>query len=563
MSENYQTERNFILRLKQNTNIITSGLKDAKIALKTQMRTLEDKGQLIVCFYKGSEQDETIRVIGGITGSETLFVNDYEVTKDLTDAILALKDGVSTDFDTLKKIEDYINSLDFESDAVEGQYISEFKEENGQITELKRVNLSDSPINGYNKGTRPDDLDIKPTDDFKTAFKKLEHHIDKNKEDIDDTIDSLDYTYNRGTKKRIKSIKEIDGLISIVEEAIPDFNYERGDKKIIKTITQEDGLIAVTEEELKAETVTTPDITGTTTTIAVNGGTVKDQIADIAKTIKTNENNAEHYKIVEATDTEKANLGDNIYTAYKLMCWSNGAAETTATQKGEWIKIEKDQHLKDVKLETVADKNEQYLVFTYIIADGTEKEVKLDIKSILFDYEYEYPIYVDATDGKIKLNYKNGLKLNGNHLMTFIDSSSEKDGKSTPENFLEVVENGGIKIKGVKDEITRQINELDATVSSGSTSGTVTSGHISISITETDGKLTSTTLSETNIASKSDLDDEITARKAVDGQSGQTYTANNSTNYIKTATSLNDADIKLDNAIKAINDWDVIDGGSF
>ena len=50
-------------------------------------------------------------------------------------------------------------------------------------------------------------------------------------------------------------------------------------------------------------------------------------------------------------------------------------------------------------------------------------------------------------------------------------------------------------------------------------------------------------------ASSSDLDDEIAARKAVDGQSGQTYSANTGATYISGATSLNDADIKLSNAI--------------
>ena len=46
------------------------------------------------------------------------------------------------------------------------------------------------------------------------------------------------------------------------------------------------------------------------------------------------------------------------------------------------------------------------------------------------------------------------------------------------------------------------------------------------------------------------LDAEIAARKAVDGQTGQTYVANESANYIKSATSLNDADVKLDAQVK-------------
>lgn len=52
----------------------------------------------------------------------------------------------------------------------------------------------------------------------------------------------------------------------------------------------------------------------------------------------------------------------------------------------------------------------------------------------------------------------------------------------------------------------------------------------------------------------SGLTEEIAARKAVDGQSGQTYAANTSANYISGASSLNDADIKLDTQLKAEQD---------
>ena len=61
---------------------------------------------------------------------------------------------------------------------------------------------------------------------------------------------------------------------------------------------------------------------------------------------------------------------------------------------------------------------------------------------------------------------------------------------------------------------------------------------------------------------QSALDAEIAARKAVDGQNGQTYVANKNTNYISEATSLNDADIKLDSAIKVNADAiAVLNGG--
>ena len=65
-----------------------------------------------------------------------------------------------------------------------------------------------------------------------------------------------------------------------------------------------------------------------------------------------------------------------------------------------------------------------------------------------------------------------------------------------------------------------------------------------------DGSVTYT-VNLTDVASKAALDAEIAARKAVDGQTGDTYAANKSANYISGASSLNDADVKLDAALKA------------
>ena len=58
-------------------------------------------------------------------------------------------------------------------------------------------------------------------------------------------------------------------------------------------------------------------------------------------------------------------------------------------------------------------------------------------------------------------------------------------------------------------------------------------------------------------AEKTALDAEIAARKAVDGQNGDKYAANANVNYIGDATSLNDADIKLNDALASL-DTDVI-----
>lgn len=108
------------------------------------------------------------------------------------------------------------------------------------------------------------------------------------------------------------------------------------------------------------------------------------------------------------------------------------------------------------------------------------------------------------------------------------------------------------------DSINAALSKLENQVDAAKAAATTkvekdaNASHITLtSSTAADGSVTYT-IGENDIASKSDLDAEITARKAVDGQNGDTYAANSNTNYISGAISLNDADVKLDAAIKAL-----------
>ena len=87
------------------------------------------------------------------------------------------------------------------------------------------------------------------------------------------------------------------------------------------------------------------------------------------------------------------------------------------------------------------------------------------------------------------------------------------------------------------------IDALDSTVTSSTT-------NVGVTVVQTNGKLESVTLTQTDIASAAALSAETTARKAVEGQTNSTYTKNTTSSYISGATSMNDADVKLDSAIK-------------
>lgn len=107
----------------------------------------------------------------------------------------------------------------------------------------------------------------------------------------------------------------------------------------------------------------------------------------------------------------------------------------------------------------------------------------------------------------------------------------------------------------INTALSKLENAIDAAKAAATTKvveGTDTGNNLEISsaTSQTDGS-TTYTINLTDVASKTALDAEIAARKAVDGQSGDTYAANANANYISAATSLNDADVKLDAALKA------------
>lgn len=229
-----------------------------------------------------------------------------------------------------------------------------------------------------------------------------------------------------------------------------------------------------------ASDAATKEITASETTVAVAGENVAAQIADLAQTMKSIKDNASKYKLVQLTAAEVAELGDeNVKEAYKVVTYQGEETEQTVyTQVGDTVKIYKDSSLKSVELV------DQELVFTYILENGSESVVRVDVSKFLAESEFA-----------------DGLQVTNHIVSVKIDSNSEKDSQATPVDFLTVGAEG-VKISGIKDEIDRKIAALDATV--GST--TVETGkHIAVEIVEKDGVLTGVTVTEDDIASAADV----------------------------------------------------------
>jgi hypothetical protein len=173
-------------------------------------------------------------------------------------------------------------------------------------------------------------------------------------------------------------------------------------------------------------------------------------------------------------------------------------------------------------------KGNHYIAFMFSTSDGETTTYSWDI--------------LDATKIIDVYSAGNGLELSDDkHTFSVKKDTVSKDS----EEFLSISENG-VKVSGVHEAINTaaaasktEVKEKDGDAHIDVTSTTAADGH------------TIYTVASVDTASAKDLTDEIAARKAVDGQNGQTYAANATANYINAATSLNDADIKLDSALKA------------
>lgn len=342
-----------------------------------------------------------------------------------------------------------------------------------------------------------------------------------------------------------------------------------------------DGTLVKENNALKVGTVPAAQVsvaTGTGLTATNAQAAFKELKADIDKV----DNAAKSYTIVKVTE----NLGANVKEQYKLQQTVGGKNEPV----GEPINIYKDSSLKSVELV------DQKLVFTYILDNGKESVVNVDVSNFLAESEFANGLQVTNHVVSVKLDPSSesfltvgadGVKLAGvqDAINTAVNTAvenldvddtakdgeyvsqvSEADGKITVvrANVSDAVLNGYVKgekptstaidaTDDVKGALAKLEHQVDAAKAAATTKVVKdnTASHLTLeSSTATDGS-TTYTIGESDIASKAALDAEIAARKAVDGQTGDTYAANGGTTYISGAASLNDADVKLDAALKA------------
>lgn len=611
----------YSLQLLRNGQIFTS-YADAKNAILTS--TTQD-GVIKLARYTDSTaasgdskyQTSTVKTIFGIyadfaggTGW-TIYDSYYEIIKNLQDQIDTMTGGAGS---IAQQIEAALDQLDFS--GVTGNVVTGVEQTNGKVT-ATGANVGTLALTGYEEGTASGHVEA--TDSINDAFAKLQNQIDAANDAKDAAIAGLDYTDAAVAGEYVSQVTETDGVIAVTRVELPSAGPFAEAGKPIVAVSETKGAVSAATGTINAEFVNVADAGNnfSSTTVEATLAEIVDKYTAADQALKTeilggasasantlgkledliNEatSEAKSYTITAVTGSELTNLGANVNEAYKLV-------DEDGTKAGDYIKIYKDQTLKS------AEYSGQSLVLTYILSDGSESAVSIDMHDLIEETEFGSGVTWDATASKVRgvvdptsetflTVGADGFKLAG--VQAAIDAASgdvkskldELSGKTVTgvemtggTAAIAAGDNGTKKItintdgsqikatgyaKGtdasaiaatdsINTALAKLENQVDAAKAAATTKvveGADAGNNLEIvpTTSSTDGSVTYT-INLTDVASDSALTAEIAARKAVDGQNGDTYAANTSANYISAATSLNDADVKLDTALKAVAD---------
>lgn len=317
----------------------------------------------------------------------------------------------------------------------------------------------------------------------------------------DGKIAELDVTDAALENQYVSSVSETDGKITVSRTAIPIIGVTdtKEDGEFVTSIKLEGNIVKAERAQITSSQVSrvATDITGDTVEAAL--AEVKDS------------------SIVSLSSTTPSD-GTSVLKKYTL------------TQNGEKIgdiDIPKDLV---VTSGSVVKGTWSGNVFTEV-ESGKGTALKLVIAN------QTEPVYINTLDLVKDHVGGNGILISDtNEISINIADGNEGD-------FLKL-DAEGLKLVGVDAAIKKSATVVEK--ESGD-------AHITVSSrTETDGHVVYT-IGSVNIASADSITAETETRKAIEGQSGNTYTANTGATYISGATSLNDADVKLDEAIKNLS----------
>lgn len=318
----------------------------------------------------------------------------------------------------------------------------------------------------------------------------------------DEKIAELDVTDAAEENKYVSSVSETDGKITVSRTAIPIIGVTdtKENGKFVTSIKLEGNIVQAERAQITSSQVSrvATDITG---------DTVEKALAEVKGSSK-----------VTLSSTTPSDGTSSVLKEYTL--YQNG-------EKIGDIDIPKDLV---VTSGSVVKGTWSENVFTEV-ESGNGTALKLVIAN------QEAPVYINTLDLVKDHVGGNGISISDkNEISINIADGNEGD-------FLKL-DAEGLKLVGVDAAIKKSTTVVEK--KSGD-------AHITVeSRTETDGHVVYT-IGSADVASADSITAETATRKEIEGQSGNTYTANTGATYISGATSLNDADVKLDEAIKNLS----------
>ena len=493
-----------------------------------------------------------------ITKSGTHYLDSAATVEEEIDALDKALNGVQSQID----------GMDAASVADEDKIVSDVIQTDGKITASTK-NVTEVKLGGYVEGG-VDSGKVEAADTLGRALGKLQGQIN-----------GMDKAASAADGQVVTTISQADGKVSEVKAKVKDLQLG-GYEKTTATgaIEGTDTInVALSKLENKANAITISNDDKSINVTPGENGTV------------INVNIKSHERVIRKDDVE-----GGLYTDLNLVKISTGLPTTVkeryelhdsyGVKIGESIDIAKDSHIVSIRYITdSSDEHYQNLEYKYIDAEGNTQTAYVDMSSLVLEAEFKSG--VTATDGIVHgivdpqseafLSVgADGFKLSGvqdaidakvNGLDVadaaeagkYVSAVNETDGKvsMTRANVSDAVLNGYEKgtdatAVAAADSINAAISKLENQIDKAKAAATTKveknaqANHLTLtSSTAADGSVTYT-IGESDIASKAALDDEIAARKAIDGQAGQTYIANASANYINAVDSLNAADVQLD-----------------
>ena len=344
----------------------------------------------------------------------------------------------------------------------------------------------------------------KAVDDLKgnsSASTSGDTSVEGAKRYTDGKIAELDVTDAAVENQYVSSVSETDGKITVSRTAIPIIGVtdSKEDDKFVTSIKLKGNTVQAERAQITSSQVSrvATDITGVTVEAALKE--VKDSsIVTLSSTTPSDGTSSVLKKYTLTQNGEK--IGDIdipkdlVVTSGSVVkgTWSGNVFTESESGNGTALKL--------------------------VIANQTE------------------PVYINTLDLVKDHVGGNGILISDkNEISIKIADGNEGD-------FLKL-DAEGLKLVGVGDAIKKSATVVEKKADDA---------HITVESRTENGHVVYT-IGSANIASADSITAETATRKVIEGQSGNTYTANTGATYISGATSLNDADVKLDEAIKNLS----------